>query len=104
MHESNKTTAPGRDILGEILCDGAQRLLGQGIDIEVADWIEGHAGLTDGHDRRQVVRNGRHPARPPDRSTLLQPSASVVSRASLRPWSLRPAPAPYRSIWPHCSP
>ena len=55
--------APSCDVLTEILRGGAQRLLGQAIEAEVGDWIERHAGLTDDRDRRQVVRNGHHPAR-----------------------------------------
>ena len=55
--------APSRDILSEILHDGAQRLLGQAIDAEVADWIDRHAEVLDDHGRRQVVRNGHHPTR-----------------------------------------
>ncbi len=35
--------APSRDILSEILHDGAQRLLAQAIDAEVGDWIDRHA-------------------------------------------------------------
>ena len=67
MHESNQTVAmipvPGRDVLTEILREGAQRLLSQAIDAEVDAWIEGHAGLKDDHGRQQVVRNGHHPTR-----------------------------------------
>ena len=67
MHKDNAATttipAPSRDVLTEILRDGAQRLLWQAIEAEVADWIERHASLTDGLGRRQVVRNGHHPAR-----------------------------------------
>ena len=55
--------APSRDVLSEILHDGAQRLLGQAIEAEVADWIERHAGDTNEHGRRNVVRNGHHPTR-----------------------------------------
>ena len=54
---------PGRDVLTEILRDGAQRLLGQAIDAEVEAWIEGHAEARDDRGRQQVVRNGHHPAR-----------------------------------------
>lgn len=59
------TTIPaaGRDVLTEILRDGAQRLLGQAIEAEVADWIGRHAELTDESGRQQVVRNGHHPTR-----------------------------------------
>ena len=35
--------APARDVLTEILRDGAQRLLGQAIQAEVTDWIDHHA-------------------------------------------------------------
>ena len=67
MDESNKATttipAPTRDVLTEILCDGAQRLLAHAIDAEVTDWIDRHAEVVDDNGRRQVVRNGHHPAR-----------------------------------------
>ncbi len=67
MNESNETTAtmpaPSRDILTEILHDGAQRLLAQAIDAEVADWIDRHAEVVGDNGRRQVVRNGHHPTR-----------------------------------------
>ena len=54
---------PSRDVLTEILRDGAQRLLSQAIEAEVDAWIEGHAGLKDDHGRQQVVKNGHHPTR-----------------------------------------
>jgi transposase-like protein len=67
MQESNEATATipasGRDVLSEILRDGAQRLLAQAIDAEVAGWIDRHAGVVDDAGRRQVVRNGHHPGR-----------------------------------------
>ena len=67
MHENSDTTttipAPGRDVLTEILRDGAQRLLGQAIETEVDAWIERHARLRDAHGHQQVVRNGHHPPR-----------------------------------------
>jgi putative transposase len=52
-----------RDVLTEILRDGAQRLLSQAVEAEVDAWIEGHAGLKDDHGRQQVVKNGHHPTR-----------------------------------------
>ena len=68
MDKSNEATttipAPSRDLLTEILRDGAQRLLGQAIEAEVADWIEFHADVVDDSGRhQQVVRNGHHPTR-----------------------------------------
>jgi len=56
-------SAPGRDVLTEILHDGAQRLLAQAIDAEVTDWIDRHAEVVDDNGRRRVVRNGHHPTR-----------------------------------------
>jgi transposase-like protein len=44
--------------LGEVLRTGAQRLLAQALEAEVADWIESHSRLRDEAGRRQVVRNG----------------------------------------------
>ena len=67
MRESNEATAtspaPSRDLLTEILHDGAQRLLAQAIDAEVLDWIDRHREVVDDAGRRQVVRNGHHPTR-----------------------------------------
>jgi putative transposase len=67
MHESSETAgtipAPSRDVLTEILHAGAQRLLAQAIDAEVAAWIERHGEVVDEAGRRQVVRNGHHPGR-----------------------------------------
>jgi putative transposase len=66
MQEGTATTValPGsRDTLTEILREGAQRLLAQAIEAEVAEWIDSHQHLTDETGRRQVVRNGRLPAR-----------------------------------------
>ena len=48
-----------KDVLTEILREGAQSLLVQAIEAEVADWIERHAQLKDDRGRRLVVRNGR---------------------------------------------
>ena len=67
MHEGSSAAttipAPGRDVLAEILRDGAQRLLEQAIEAEVEAWIEQHAQLRDERGRQQVVRNGHHPPR-----------------------------------------
>src|SRR5690606_25240584 len=49
--------------LHEILRQGAQRLLAQAIEAEVAEWIEQRQHLTDCQGRRQVVRNGYLPER-----------------------------------------
>jgi putative transposase len=53
----------GRDVLGEILRQGAREMLAKAIQTEVADWIDDHAHITDTDGRRQVVRNGSHPGR-----------------------------------------
>jgi putative transposase len=53
----------GRDIITEILRDGARRLLAEAIEAEVAAWIDAHAHLKDASGRQQVVRNGHLPER-----------------------------------------
>ena len=52
-----------RDVLSEILREGAQQMLSAAIEAEVAEWIEAHRHLTDGRGYRQVVRNGHLPER-----------------------------------------
>ena len=52
-----------QDVLTEILREGAQTLLVQAVEAEVAQWIDRHAHLTDENGHRQVVRNGRLPKR-----------------------------------------
>jgi len=68
MAESTNSTlefpaARSRDVLTEILREGAQQMLATAIEAEVAEWISSHAHLTDEQGRRQVVRNGRLPQR-----------------------------------------
>ena len=53
----------GKDLLGEVLRVGAQRLLAEAVEAEVADWIDAHSHLRDDAGHRQVVRNGAMPAR-----------------------------------------
>jgi transposase-like protein len=52
-----------KDVLSEVLRQGAQKLLAQAIEAEVSEWIEGHAHRRDEAGHRQVVRNGSMPAR-----------------------------------------
>lgn len=52
-----------QDVLTEVLRLGAQQLLAQAIEAEVADWIDLHRQCLDDHGHRQVVRNGHLPAR-----------------------------------------
>jgi transposase-like protein len=52
-----------KDVLSEVLRRGAQPLLAQAIEAEVADGGERHQGCRDEDGRRQVVRNGHRPAR-----------------------------------------
>src|SRR5262245_22524023 len=51
------------DALTEVLRQGAQKLLAQAVEAEVADWIDRHRDCRDGRGHRQVVRNGHLPAR-----------------------------------------
>jgi putative transposase len=55
--------ANSHDVLSSILRDGAQRLLTQAIEAEVAEWIDSHRHVQDGAGHRQVVRNGHLPQR-----------------------------------------
>jgi putative transposase len=52
-----------RDVLSDILRQGAQEMLASAIENEVAEYIERHAALRDDQGHRLVVRNGRLPAR-----------------------------------------
>ena len=52
-----------RDVLSEILREGAQQMLTAAIEAEVAEWIEAHRHLQDSRGHRQVVRNGYLPER-----------------------------------------
>jgi len=67
---------PGRDVLTEILRDGAQRLLGEAVEAEVDDWIERHAALKNERGHRLVVGNG-HTA-----VNMLAPSLFAVEQAN----------------------
>jgi putative transposase len=68
MSESSNSTlslpvASSRDVLTDILRDGASRLLAQAVEAEVTEWIASHAHVTDQAGHRQVVRNGHLPKR-----------------------------------------
>jgi transposase-like protein len=52
-----------QDVLGDILRQGAEKMLAQAIEAEVADWIDHHQECRDAVGRRQVVRNGHLPER-----------------------------------------
>ena len=60
---SNIVSIGSRDALTEILREGAQQMLGQAIENEVADYLRRHAHQRDEDGRRLVVRNGYLPAR-----------------------------------------
>ena len=60
MAESSNSTlalpvATSRDMLTDILRDGAQRLLAQAVEAEVTEWIDSHADLKNADGHRQVV-------------------------------------------------
>jgi hypothetical protein len=48
-----------KDVLAEILRDGARKMLGEAIEAEVAEHIAKHAQERDAAGRRLVDRNGR---------------------------------------------
>jgi transposase-like protein len=60
---SNVVSIGSRDALNEILRQGAQQMLAQAIENEVAEYLGRHADQRDEHGRRLVVRNGYLPAR-----------------------------------------
>jgi putative transposase len=53
----------GRDVLTDILREGAQRMLAEAITAEVDQWIQSRQQYVDEHGHRQVVRNGFMPER-----------------------------------------
>ena len=55
--------ASAKDVLTEILCDGAREMLGKAVEAEVADYVAAHAHERDADGRRLVVRNGHAPER-----------------------------------------
>lgn len=61
--EGHNLSIGSRDILTEILRQGAEDLLAMAIEDEVAEYLARHARLRDGEGHRLVVRNGRLPAR-----------------------------------------
>ena len=56
-------TSSSRDVLTDLLRDGAQRLLAHAIEAEVADFIESRSHLRIAAGHRAVVRNGHLPTR-----------------------------------------
>jgi len=52
-----------RDVLAEILREGARRMLTEAIEQEVAEYLTEHADAVDADGRRLVVRNGHMPVR-----------------------------------------
>jgi transposase-like protein len=52
-----------RDVLTDLLRQGARRMLAEAVDTEVQAWLDARAQLTDVYGRRLVVRNGHLPQR-----------------------------------------
>jgi len=68
MQEVSTTTVSfpstaSKDVLTEVLRQGAQAMLTTAIEAEVAEWIGEHEHLRDERGHRQVVRNGYLPER-----------------------------------------
>jgi len=55
--------APEKDVLTEVLRQGATQLLAQAIQAEVAAYLDAHSDVRDSAGRQQVVRNGYLPQR-----------------------------------------
>jgi transposase-like protein len=62
-HATELPLLASKDVLTGILKRGAQTLLAQAIEVEVADWIGSHDSCRDAEGRHQVVRNGYLPRR-----------------------------------------
>jgi len=60
---NNIVSIGSKDILNEILRQGAQKMLGRAVENEVAEYLGRHADQRDEDGRRLVVRNGYLPAR-----------------------------------------
>jgi putative transposase len=60
---SEHVSMSSRDVLTEILRRGAQDMLAEAIENEVAEYINGQRRCRDDHGHRLVVRNGRLPVR-----------------------------------------
>ena len=56
-------TGQARDVLSEILRQGAQRMLAEAVENEVAEYVAEHAAVHDSAGHRLVVRNGHTPTR-----------------------------------------
>ena len=52
-----------RDVLTDVLREGARRLLATAIEAEVTDYLTAREALVDASGHRQVVRNGHLPER-----------------------------------------
>lgn len=67
MENDTTNTQPmsisSRDVLTDILRQGAQKMLAEAIRNEVAEYLDNHAYLRDNRGHRLVVRNGHLPAR-----------------------------------------
>lgn len=62
LSHNSSATAP-RDVLSQILRDGAQRMLQLAIQQEVEDYLQARSALVDESGRKLVVRNGFLPER-----------------------------------------
>ena len=52
-----------RDVLTDVLREGARKMLATAIEIEAQAFVESRQHLVDGNGRRFVVRNGHLPGR-----------------------------------------
>ena len=69
-----------RDILTDVLRDGAQQMLATAIEAEVDDYLAGRATTVDAAGRRYVVRNGHLP--PPGDSNATRGRAGAAAAGS----------------------
>ena len=81
---TNVVSIGSKDILTEILRDGAQKMLATAIDCEVNEYLAEHAHQLDTNGKRLVVRNGYLPTREIQTGLGQVPFASLESTTSER--------------------
>jgi transposase-like protein len=85
--------AAAKDVLTQVLREGAQRMLAQAIEAEVAEWVAARRSICDEQGRRAVVRNGYLP----ERQVLTSLGPVGVRQPRVRDRRARPAAETFQS-------
>ena len=94
--ELSRPASQARDALTQVLREGAQRLLAQAVEAEVAAFVAGHAHLRDEAGRRVVVRNGHLPKPPPLHAAAQQEASEGMGTAL---WNALPVAASFPHVF-----